>query len=123
MLAELRRRFPNAVMWWGEFTGSYWILARTDAGDRLLEAPTAEQFARHLIRLHAPEQATAPQAMPGDLLAQLAIAATTPIRITRPRAGRGRKLLAFLLRRDAPRSPAPCCGACHLTHTPASPNR
>ncbi len=91
VLAELRKRFPNAMMWWGEFTGSYWSLACTSAGDRLLEAATAEQFAQQLTRLHAPESVTnlapVPQAASDDPVTQLAIAATTPIHVTPAQPG------------------------------------
>ncbi|GAA2166474.1 hypothetical protein GCM10009727_86080 [Actinomadura napierensis] len=48
-LADLGRRFPGVVMWFGEYTGRYWALARgLDGRQRLLEAVTPGELSRRL---------------------------------------------------------------------------
>ncbi len=51
-VTELGHRFPNAVIWWGDFTGSYWVLARTPNGTpKLIEAATPDDLYRRLNSL------------------------------------------------------------------------
>jgi hypothetical protein len=45
--AEMARRFPGCCVWRGEFTGSWWALAR----DRLIEAPDPAALGRLLDEL------------------------------------------------------------------------
>ncbi|GAA2398287.1 hypothetical protein GCM10010191_01250 [Actinomadura vinacea] len=35
IVAELRRRFPAARAWYGEFTGAWWAIARDRSGRHL----------------------------------------------------------------------------------------
>lgn len=46
--AEVARRFPGCCVWRGEFTGSWWALAR----DRLVEAPDPVTLGRRLDELY-----------------------------------------------------------------------
>lgn len=52
--AELQRRFPGVCAWRGDFTGSWWALARgRDGRYHLVEAPTPAALARRLAELAA----------------------------------------------------------------------
>jgi hypothetical protein len=52
VIAELRRRFPGARAWWGEFTGAWWAISRDRTGrHRLVEAPDPAELGRRLESL------------------------------------------------------------------------
>jgi hypothetical protein len=51
-IAELRRRFPWALTWWGRSTGRWWAMFRDRAGrDRLVEASDPVEMGRLLEHL------------------------------------------------------------------------
>lgn len=48
-VAELSNLFPNATIWFGDFTGSYWALLRGEDGTaRLIEGVTPNDLIRRL---------------------------------------------------------------------------
>jgi hypothetical protein len=52
IVAELRRRFPAARAWYGEYTGAWWAITRDRSGrDRLVEAPDPAELGRRLEEL------------------------------------------------------------------------
>jgi hypothetical protein len=51
-IAELRRRFPWALTWWGRSTGRWWAMFRDRTGrDRLVEASDPVEMGRLLEHL------------------------------------------------------------------------
>ncbi|MBO2446739.1 hypothetical protein J4573_06530 [Actinomadura barringtoniae] len=44
LIQGLQEQFPGVRVWFGEATGSWWALVPTNAGPRLLEAPTPQQL-------------------------------------------------------------------------------
>ncbi|MFC5750403.1 hypothetical protein [Actinomadura rugatobispora] len=49
IVAELRRRFPGARAWYGEYTGAWWAITRDRSGrDRLVEASDPAELGRRL---------------------------------------------------------------------------
>src|SRR4051794_9985803 len=53
ILAEVRRRFPGVMAYFGEFTGSWWALI----GGNLLEARTPREFVEVIAEAIAPPRA------------------------------------------------------------------
>jgi hypothetical protein len=53
LLAELRRRFPRVVVWWGEYTHKWWALPH-DRASRLIEAADAAEMGRRLSGIGPP---------------------------------------------------------------------
>lgn len=48
-VTELSNRFPEATIWFGEFTGNYWALARAEDGTpHLIEGNTPQDLSRRL---------------------------------------------------------------------------
>jgi hypothetical protein len=49
IVAEIGRRFPGVLAWWGRFTGEWWALARDGFGrERLVGAPDPAELGRRL---------------------------------------------------------------------------
>jgi len=54
VIAELRRRFPCALAWWGKHTGSWWAICQDRTGrHRLIEATDPAALGRRLEALGA----------------------------------------------------------------------
>ncbi|GAA1574527.1 hypothetical protein GCM10009678_66540 [Actinomadura kijaniata] len=123
VLDELRERFPAVVMWWGEWTGSYWAFLPDDVreNDRFLTAATADAFTQQLAQASSPspshEPAPTPLAyMPEPSLPPIKPREDPPAAEAAPaqRPGLLRRLLTAMTRRrpTPPRHPLVCGEAC-----------
>jgi hypothetical protein len=68
MLPILNRRFPHALIWFGERTGSWWALVPPPAGWRLVEAIDGEELTRAIVQAQSwpwPSPAGGPRWLPG----------------------------------------------------------
>ncbi|TYK50571.1 hypothetical protein [Actinomadura decatromicini] len=77
VVAELAAAFPDAMLWFGEFTGSLWALTRDRAGRaRLIEGRTPAQLSERLRKITAPKT-TVPGPVPAAPRAPSGVWAST----------------------------------------------
>ncbi|MFI0354579.1 hypothetical protein [Actinomadura sp. 9N407] len=90
-VAELARRFPRVLTWYGEYTGSWWAMLRDRNGrDHLVEAHTPAELGRRLEEIFWYRQVSRYARPPARTPARTGArtGARTPAGTPRPRDGR-----------------------------------